>query len=450
MKKIMLGVLILAAAGGLFAQELKFDGYLNSGLGIVSTDTRVPDGSGTKTADTKIVPFGVDSEQGGYRFRLNGSYTNAEGTAGAKFRFQAQSSLEFGAFSLPYAYGWVSFLNKIFTVTGGLVDDGTWNLGSPLLNDDVGEGLGALVKISPITGLNLGVGAYVLNQQSGSRNNFPVIPAGYGTRETSSFSSLDIPLDRLKYTFSAGYTMPDLFKVIATFRTANQAGDKTSRYTNADLESFAGRDETSKLIFGLQLLAVKNLTAIVEVSADKLEDSGVDKDKDNIDFDFYETLGYKTGDLSFGLNAVQYIRTEKDVDHDLGLHFNPWVSYAIGSIVPRLDLNYFLAGKALTGTAAWVDADNDPTTPSVLSPPLPGASYHRKVFSYADNGKADDVSVIAVRPSVKFNIDKNTFIEIGDLIAFSTGPEGAFADADDPKKSSNLNNVFYVDFVWKF
>ncbi|MDR0730403.1 MAG: hypothetical protein LBF63_01960, partial [Treponema sp.] len=433
MKKAMLGVLILAVAGGLFAQELKFDGYLNSGLGIVSTDTKVEDGSGTKTADTKILPFGVDSEQSGYRFRLHGSYTNAESTAGAKFRFQAQSSFALGAFSLPYAYGWVSFLNKIFTVTGGLVDDNTWNLGSPILNNDVGEGLGALVKISPIDGLNLGVGAYVITPQGGSANNTLVIPAGDGTVESKSFSGLDIPLDRLKYTFSAGYTMPDFFKVIATFRTANQTVNAISRFGNADSEVFFG-DESSRLIFGVQLLAVKNLTAIVEVSANKLEDTGVDKDKDNIDLDFYETLGYKIGDLSFGLNAVQYLMVEKDADHDLGLHLNPWVSYAIGSIVPRLDLNYFLAGKALTGTATYDDNGN-------LVPPVTGTSYHRRVFSYADNGKADDVSVIAARPSVKFNIDKNTFIEVGDLIAFSTGPEGAFADADDPKKSSNLNNV---------
>jgi hypothetical protein len=435
MKKAMLGVLILAAAGGLFAQELKFDGYLNSGLGIVSTDTKVQDGSGTKTADAKIAAFGVDSEQGGYRFRLNGSYTNAEGTAGAKFRLQAQSNFALGAFSLPYAYGWVSFLNKIFTVTGGLVDDGTWNIGG-FFNDDVGEGLGALVKISPITGLNLGVGAYVISQQSGGNNNTFIIPAGDGTKETTSFSGLDITPDRLKYTISAGYTLPDIFKVTATFRTANQTGDKTSRYDDADSEAFSGRDETSKLVFGAQILAVKNLTAIVEAEVDKLEDTGVDKDKDNINFNLYETIGYKLGDLSFGLNAVQYIQSEKDVDHDFGLHLNPWVTYAIGSIVPRLDLNYLLAGKALTtpgGTGA-----------------LPGASYHRKVFSYADNGDADNYSVIAARPSVKFNVDKNTFVEVGDLLAFSMGPEGAFANADDAKKSSNFNNVFYIDFVWKF
>ncbi|MDR1352277.1 MAG: hypothetical protein LBK05_03250 [Treponema sp.] len=443
MKKTMLGVLVLVIAGGLFAQELKFDGYVNSGLGIVLTNTKVPDGSGTKTADPKITAFGVDSEQPGYRFRLNGSYTNAEGTAGARFRFQAQSNFELGAFSLPYAYGWVSFLNNIFTVNGGLVDDGTWNSGGAILNDDVGEGLGALVKISPIAGLNLGVGAYVITPQGGGSNNIIETPAGETTTKTTKFSDLDIPLDRLKYTVSAGYSMPDLFKATASFRTANQTVNTVSRFADADSEVFSG-NETSKLIFGAQLLAVKNLTAVLEVEADKLEDTGADKDKDNIDFNLYETIGYKMGDLSFGLNAVQYIRSEKDVDHDFGLHLNPWISYAIGSIVPRLDLNYLMAGKALTGTASINSGTGDITLP------VTGTSYHRKVFAYADNGDADNLSVIAVRPSVKFNIDKNTFIEIGDLFAFSTGPEGAFADADDAKKSSNINNVIYIDFVWKF
>jgi hypothetical protein len=163
----------------------------------------------------------------------------------------------------------------------------------------------------------------------------------------------------------------------------------------------------------------------------------VDKDKDNIDINLYETLGYKLGDLAFGLNAVQYLRVEKDVNHDFGLHLNPWVSYAIGVIVPRLDLNYFLAGKATTSPAASGVATL-------------GTKYHRKVFAYSDNGEdADDVSVIAVRPSVKFNVGKG-FIEIGDLIAYSTGPEGSFADVDDAKKSSSFDNVFYVDFKWSF
>ena len=443
MKKQGIAAVLLAAgviaASGVFAQELKFDGYVNTGIGILSTDARVQDGADTKTADIRVVPFGVDSEQPGYRFRLNGSYTSEDGNTGAKFRFQAQSKFTAGALSIPYAYGWASFLNRILTVTGGLVDDGTWATGGAIFADDVGEGLGTLIKVSPIPGLNLGVGAYLISQQGGGSNNALVVPVGESTTpagDSTDFSKFDVPLDRLKYTFNAGYTIPDLLKITAAFRTANQTGDATSRYANSDLEVF-GSNETSKLIFGAQVLAVPNLTAVLEVEADKLEDTGVDRDKDNIDVNLYETLGYKLGDLAVGLNAVQYIRVEKDVDHDLGLHLNPWVSYTLGSIVPRLDLNWFLAG---TGTTALATTSANAAL---------GTKYHREVFAYKDNGDADDVSVIAVRPSVKFNIGKG-FIEIGDLIAYALGPDGAFADADDAQKSSSFNNVFYVDFKWSF
>jgi hypothetical protein len=376
----------------------------------------------------------VDAGQSGYRFRLNGSYTSEDGNSGAKFRLQAQSKFDQGALSIPYAYGWGSFLNKILTVSGGLVDDSTWANAGVIFADDAGEGLGTLIKISPIAGLNLGVGAYVITPQSGGSNNVLVVPGGDGGND---LSKVDVTLDRLKYTFNAGYTVPDLLKVNVVFRTANQAGDKDSRYDDADTEVFGKNGETSKFIFGVQVLAVKDLTAVLEVVADKLEDTGVKKELDDIDLDFYETLGYKLGDLSFGLNAVQYIRIEKDVDHDLGVQLNPWVSYAIGSIVPRLDLTYFLAGKALT--APWTSE-----TPG-LTP-----KYHRIGFSYENNGEdVDDVSVIAVRPSVKFNVGKGV-IEVGDLIALSSGPDGSFFDADDLKRSSSFDNVFYVDFKWSF
>jgi hypothetical protein len=436
MKKLGFAALLVAgviAAAGVFAQEIKFDGYVNSGIGILSTDAKVQDGDGTKTADTKVVAFGVDSEQSIYRFRLNGSYASEDGNTGAKFRFQAQNNFNSGAFSIPYAYGWASFFNKILTVNGGLVDDGAWGSGGAILNDDVGEGLGTLVKASPIDGLNLGVGVYVITPQGGGSNNTIIVPD-------------EVSLGRLKYTFNAGYAVPDLLKLTLTFRTANQTGDATGKYNDADTERFAG-SETSKLIFGAQVLAVKGLTAVVEVEADKLEDTGVDKEKDNIDLNLYETLGYKLGDLAFGLNAVQYIRVEKDVDHDFGLQLNPWVSYAIGSIVPRLDLTYFLAGTATTTLASVTD---DGQGNIIFNPAALGSKYHREVFAYKDTGSdVDDVSVIGIRPSVKFNVGKS-FIEIGDLIAYGWGFEGAFADAGDIEKSSSFNNVFYIDFKWSF
>jgi hypothetical protein len=450
MKKLVIAALLVAgvvAASGVFAQELKFDGVVNTGLGIISTDAKVLDGEGpdTKTADIKVVPYAVDAGQPGYRFRLNGSYTSEDGNSGAKFRLQAQSKFTSGALSIPYAYGWGSFLNKVLTVTGGLVDDSTWASSGVFFADDAGEGLGTLIKLKPIDGLNLGVGAYVITPQSGGNNNILIVPGG-GDNPTD-LSKIDITLDRLKYTFNAGYTLPDLLKVNIAFRTANQTGDATSRYADEDTEVFdSTKGETSKLIFGLQILAVKDLTAVIEVVADKLEDTGADKEKDNIDLDFYETLGYKLGDLSFGLNAAQYIRTEKDKDHDLGVQLNPWVSYAIGSIVPRLDLTYFLAG---TGIATPAALDKDDATKII--PATVGSKYHRAtVFAYKDNGEdIDDLSFIAIRPSISFKVGKGV-VEVGDLIALASGPEGSFADADDLKRSSSFDNVFYVDFKWSF
>ncbi|MDR3145011.1 MAG: hypothetical protein LBU21_01925 [Treponema sp.] len=420
-----IGCLALAMTGGLFAQGaqgLKFDGYVNSGLGIVFTDKKVADGDGTKTADPQVYAFGVNSEQPGYRVRLNGSYTNSDGNAGAKFRFQAQSKFELGAFSLPYAYGWVSFLDNIFTVNGGLVDNGTWESGGGLLNEDMGEGLGALLKISPVDGLDLGAGAYVISQQGGGDNNILKVPQGSAVdNPVKDFSKINIGLDRLKYTFNAAYTAPDILKLTLSFRTKNQAGNETSLYIGED-EVFNGREESSRMIFGVKLLAVKDLTAVVEADVDKLEDfsnKGV--------FNIYETLGYKAGNLGFGLNAAEFIsRVENS---DFGLHVNPWISYAVGPIVPRLDLNYFMA-----------DSKN-----------AVGAKYHRKVFSYSSNGAdTKDLSVFAIRPSVTFNIDSRTFVEIGDLIAIENGPDGAFADAGDPKKASQLTNVVYIDLKWSF
>jgi hypothetical protein len=100
-KLFMFAALILVTSAFVFAQDIKFDGYLNSGLGVVFDDN--------EDHDPYIKAFGVDSESNGYRFRLNGSYQNEAKNAGAKFRLQSQQNLAKGYLSLPYAYGWVGF-----------------------------------------------------------------------------------------------------------------------------------------------------------------------------------------------------------------------------------------------------------------------------------------------------------------------------------------------------
>jgi hypothetical protein len=131
---------------------------------------------------------------------------------------------------------------------------------------------------------------------------------------------------------------------------------------------------------------------------------------------------------------VQFLYNRDD-DFNPGLFFNLWGSYAIDTIVPRVDLVYFMGGRSNIvggGTNGW------------------GRHDFANVASAKDAEK--DLSVFSVRPSVKINLDSRTFLEIGDMINFD------FANYDEyqskvggPKDTdSRLTNVFYVDLKISF
>ncbi len=122
-----------------------------------------------------------------------------------------------------------------------------------------------------------------------------------------------------------------------------------------------------------------------------------------------------------------------DVDYNPGLLFNLWGTYTIDKIVPRLDLVYFMGGQS--NTAATAD------------------TWQRKGFAnLAKTADAEDnYSGFSIRPSVKFNLDGKTSIEIGDMINVDMADkDGAYADSGDANKNSRLSNVFYIDLKWSF
>jgi hypothetical protein len=411
-------------AGGLWAQELKFDGYVNSGLGVVSTDI--------KDQDSVLKAFGTDSQQNGYRFRLNGAYQNEAGNAGARLRFQSQATLANGYFSLPYVYGWVKFVNDIFYAAAGIIDDGTWATGDWWLNGDrIDGGLGALLKVTPVKGLDLGFGAYVVNVQAGGNNQI------LGTGNII-FANIRPKIGDVEYTYSAAYTLQDVFRLGATFRWKNKAGYDA----NSALDGYQGRDESSRLLGEFRYLGVKDLTAVAAASFDKIEDFD---NSGNIILS--ETFAYKLNDLNLGLNAAQFLYNRKadaKPDKDPGLLFNLWVSYAFGSIVPRLDLAYFLGGQSSlvgNGNYTW------------------GRTTTGFASKLGTGDVDDDYSVFNIRPSVKFNLNSRVFVEIGDSINFDSanfdgyrkdGQSISAADARLGDTKSRLGNVFYIDFRWSF
>jgi len=454
---LIVALLAMFVTTGLWAQDLKFDGYINSGLGFVSNDN--------EDGEPYFKAFGVDSESNGYRFRLNGSYTNEAKNAGAKFRLQGQRTMDLaGYLSIPYLYGWVGFLKNAITLTGGLVDDGTWTSADWWWNDDAGEGLGLLLKLEPVKGLIFGVGAYTISQQSGGSNNILRVapePAkgsngeySQGSNRLPNFNEITLNPEDVKYTFNIAYTLPDAFRFNAIFRTQNKAGWDASRnvisadklsYSVNDNYAYGGREESMFLQAEFRLLAVKNLTAVMVGTFDKLQDFDA---SGNILIS--ETLGYKIDNLNFGLNAVQFLynrydtAAEKKIDMDPGLLFNPWISYSIDKIVPRLDFVYFMGGRSKMGYT--VDSSGK----------ISGREnqWERRSFvnvaSRADKDN-DDYSVFSVRPSIKFNLDSKIFLEIGDMINFDSATKvGAYGDTIDPNKSSLFTNVFYVDLKFSF
>ena len=371
-----------------FAQELKLDGYINSGLGLraISDKNTYPD----------IRVFGVDSEQPGGRFRLNGSYSNADKNVGANFRLQLQgANTATGALGPSYAYGWVKPV-EMLQIKAGIVDDSTWETGGAWLKDDQGEGAGVLFRLTPIEGLDLGFGAYVWSQEGSGNNNIIQTPGAMKNWQDA------------KYTFMASYTMPEVFKINVSGRNLNTTGNNSAQ-----------------VIGELRLLMVKDLTAVIEFQMDNLYSiaNKFDEFSKTGYFNLYETIAYSMDDLKFGLNAGQYFSNNTGHD-DAGLVFSPWVSYALaeGKIVPRLDAAVFLGGHQYKTN---YDRRNE---------------YKASTTANRTGTYNFDDTTFSVRPSVKLFFDSRNFMEIGN----------AFYSHKNKGNDAEIINFFYLDFVVRF
>jgi hypothetical protein len=148
MKKALVVLLILAVAGGLFAQELTWTGQVKTGL----TFTAVNDGDDDDDNDPDpTIEFFNDDADTATRFQLGASYTN--GNYGAVFRLRAD--IASGTAVNYSAYAWGKFVNDMLKVSAGTIHDGVWGTGG-YKNWDVG-GNGVRFEVTPLAGLNLGV-----------------------------------------------------------------------------------------------------------------------------------------------------------------------------------------------------------------------------------------------------------------------------------------------------
>jgi hypothetical protein len=126
MKKALVVLLILAVAGGAFAQ-LNFTGEVKTGLGLTYDNV-------DKTAHLQA--FSRDAGEI-FQFRLHGDYANQGDTAGLKFRLQQR----IGTPSIDYAFGYLNAFSNMLTLQGGRVDDATFGSGGGILDADSDEGV---------------------------------------------------------------------------------------------------------------------------------------------------------------------------------------------------------------------------------------------------------------------------------------------------------------------
>jgi hypothetical protein len=311
--------LILAVAGGLFAQEVSFSGIVETGVRI-------------EKEEDKAGKVGIwnDNDSVGSRFRIQGTY-DAD-TYGAKVGVGtdlASRSITVGgtdyqtsdAFTIYVynAYGWYNFLDGIINVKAGLIDDGVWTTGGP---EDWGlaTGLGARLEVSPIEGLNFGL--FVTNS-SGTTQNI----GGDFIKETA---------------IGASYTS-DLFDVALAFKLDGE-GDNEALDSDGDgkvdwivdgdrkpgnaadpaYSSAADADIAQEAIFGFAYKGLPALTAKAEVRA-----SALGKFSDYGTVWANEDVGYRVLEpLNVGVVFTQYFYADSDAGK-LFLQFKPYAEYQV-------------------------------------------------------------------------------------------------------------------------
>jgi hypothetical protein len=397
MKKVLILLLILAVAGGAFAQEsaVKISGKVNTGL---TNDYTVTDGEDWQMGSDKIkaqdfYPYAQDEDVANIWADINiDAEVDENVSVHAKFRLQPGST-DFTGFGwnegniyVPYAYGKVTTFN-IVDIYGGLVDNGAWATAGDKA-DDVGEGLGGLIQIRPIEGLNIGFGVY---------------------DDTSSTSN--IFLDTI-FTYGASYTMADTFRAEISGKTEGQM---------------------MRAIFaGAEIFAVPNLSLALEVWSDTLSatDSGWTIDeKASYDLgalDIGVTLWQFINHANFGpVDSVVHTRFQSGMSDDdwaaltsdeyaLGLKANLWASYELGAFVPKLEIYGGYGGVSDDGMV------------------LLGGPKEKLTVLY-----------LGAKPSVTWNVGTNA--QLVGAYDFGWGQ----GDIDGDKAKVTAHKV-YVDFIYSF
>ena len=174
MKRALIVLLLLAVAGGLFAQSVVFSGHARSGLMVAIED------------DTTFHVYNPDPGQQ-VRFELNVAATRADGNAGASGRLRYLRNEDANSVVGEWGYAWLKPMDTL-TLYGGKMDNNNWGtMGGFDADGGVGSQTGILIRFDPVAGVSLGASA----------------------------SPLGLEIGKADYRFGLKYTMTGLFAAAA-------------------------------------------------------------------------------------------------------------------------------------------------------------------------------------------------------------------------------------------
>jgi len=303
MKKTLVVLLILAVAGGAFAQEVTFSGEVLAGVKVL-----IPGDNSSSGADNAIFYGDDNDDDRGLKARFN---VDVDGeNYGLQFGLQANrrnwANDNPGVddyFSLYNAHGWSTIMDMA-TIRAGLIDPNAWGVGG-WIDDNVDAGFGVRFEVHPIDGLNVGV----------------FIPARLDVVEFGdAFQGLSN-----SQGFAAGfkYEQEDFFEVSASF----------------GLYGFGSADDAdAKLLFGAGYYGMPGLGIYVGLSVEDL--------MGNADPDENPTI-------KIGLNVDYAVMPALDAGLVVGvtlydglkeIEIKPWLEYAVAEdFIVGLDIPVTLA-----------------------------------------------------------------------------------------------------------
>jgi len=316
MKKTLVVLLILAVAGGAFAQEVTFSGEVASGLLIEFNDVH----AGTHPSYANSASADDDDDGRAVRARLNADVN--DGNWGAQLGIQANYVDDnYGTtLDLYNAHGWATILDMV-TIRGGLIDPGVWTVGG-WVDKNVSSGLGLRVEAHPIEGLNIGV----------------FIPAALTGAETDhAFIGKNVRSEGFAVGFS--FEQEDFFKVSAAFGLYGVSNPEDYGYLPGE-EGYSG-----KIIFGagyygmpglgvyvgLEVADIINGQTYYDEKAKANEDKGYTRIGLNVDYDVTPEL-HVFLEAGVQLNGVVYAPVFDIEQNASGLalvEIKPGLTYAV-------------------------------------------------------------------------------------------------------------------------